>query len=433
MSARRNKIEQSCRRHLGSGKTGKVVLALSGGADSTALFRALLGADIEFEAAHCNFNLRGEESLRDRDFVADLCARHCVTLHLAEFDTRAVMQKGESVEMACRRLRYDFFRQLMAESGFTGLVVAHNADDNAETFFLNMLRGSGTTGLRGMQEVSGNIYRPLLPFSRQEILEYLASLGQDYITDSSNLSSDFRRNFLRNEVFPLLRSRWPGFDQAMARTIEHIGSENKIVEEAVAKSLPEDGRFLPLTAIENFADPKTLIYRFISPLGGNFTMAGEILESLRNGTPGKVWQLFESETAITTQAGLRIVAKEEDGLPKPDDFIWEKFEGKDIKWEEVFNASSSEIWVAETPDRFKWVYPTPDSYLRSLGMKGRQNVWKILKDNGVPHVLRARYPLLADVETEEIIWVPGMKRSRSLLLSGSEPTLYRLRMLLPGC
>ena len=166
----------------------KVLVALSGGADSVALLRVLLRLGYVCEAAHCNFHLRGEESLRDEQFVRELAARLDVPLHVIHFDTNEyAASHGVSVEMAARELRYGWFGQLRRECGARVVAVAHHRDDSVETFLLNLVRGTGINGLQGIRPVNGEVVRPLLCVSRAEILEYLASLGQAYVTDSTNL------------------------------------------------------------------------------------------------------------------------------------------------------------------------------------------------------------------------------------------------------
>ena len=182
-----------------------ILVALSGGADSVALLRALHEAGCHSHAAHCNFHLRGDESMRDEQFVRDLCARLEIPLTVKDFDVAAWQQAhGGSVEMACRELRYAWFEQERERLQCSVIAVAHHADDQIETFFLNLLRGTGIKGLTGMSRLSGHIWRPLLVVSRQDILDYLFEIGQGYVTDSTNAQNDYRRNRLRNIVLPIV-------------------------------------------------------------------------------------------------------------------------------------------------------------------------------------------------------------------------------------
>ncbi|MDE6442871.1 MAG: tRNA lysidine(34) synthetase TilS, partial [Muribaculaceae bacterium] len=256
----------------------RVLVAVSGGADSIALLSALSSSNVEIVAAHCNFHLRGEESDRDERHVASVCESLTIPLRKIDFDVPGFIaeNKGFSLEMACRKLRYDWFFSLLDELKADRVATAHNADDNAETLFLNLLRGSGTAGLKGMMPDTGTIWRPLLSVTRREIEDYLSIKGIAFVTDSTNLESDYRRNFLRNEIIPLLRSRWEGFDKAMARSLSFMRSENSIVEKAVADALPHEGEPLPAETALSFPDPELLVRRFIQPLSPFTTTPSEI-------------------------------------------------------------------------------------------------------------------------------------------------------------
>ena len=155
-------------------KGDKVLVALSGGADSVALLRVLLQLGYPCIAAHCNFHLRGEESDRDETFVRNLCQAWQVELHVTHFDTKTAAAKaGISIEMAARKLRYNWFEQLRQQTGCQWIAVAHHQDDSIETFMLNLIRGTGIKGLRGIQPKNGFIIRPMLCVSRAEIIDYL--------------------------------------------------------------------------------------------------------------------------------------------------------------------------------------------------------------------------------------------------------------------
>ncbi len=280
------KIEKAVGEALKRAGATRVLAAVSGGPDSVALLSALRSVSgIDLMAAHCNFHLRGEESRRDELEVEKLCVRLGVDLIKTDFNVAEYMKlhKGTSIEMACRELRYRWFSTLLEKFGFQRVATGHNSDDNAETLFLNLLRGSGTTGLRGMAPDNGTVIRPLLEVSRKEILEYLENIGLGYVTDSSNLSSDYRRNFLRNEIFPALRTRWAGADTAISRTLHNIREENKVVEATVAAALPEAGKPLHISSIMEFPSPELLVRRFIQPLRPLTTTAREILAAIRAG------------------------------------------------------------------------------------------------------------------------------------------------------
>ena len=210
-------------------KEGLLLVALSGGADSVTLLRVLLALGYRVEAVHCNFRLRGDESDRDEQFVKNLCQMHSVPLHLIHFDTAEYASLHQvSIEMAARELRYCYFDQLRQDIDAETVCVAHHRDDAVETFLMNLLRGAGIHGLTGIRPRNGHIVRPLLCVSRQEILQYLDSIGQDYATDSTNLQPDVLRNKLRLQLIPLLEQLSPGASDNIARSATYLSEAEKV-------------------------------------------------------------------------------------------------------------------------------------------------------------------------------------------------------------
>ncbi|MCD8265778.1 MAG: tRNA lysidine(34) synthetase TilS [Prevotellaceae bacterium] len=252
---------------------GRVIVALSGGADSVALLRLMLEAGADLVALHCNFQLRGEESLRDEAFVTELCKKLEVELHVKRFDTLSYAHnKGISIEMAARELRYQWFEEQLCELGCRFIAVAHHQDDQAETVLLNLLRGTGLRGLAGMRSKSGSIIRPLLGFSKQDILAYLEGIGQDYVTDSTNLEREALRNHLRLDVMPLLREINP-------KAVEHICQTAELVQSALDSPTP--GRH-SLNAL----------YQWLMPYGFNSAQ----IHSIFDGQLGQSGAVYESPT-----------------------------------------------------------------------------------------------------------------------------------------
>ena len=212
----------------------RVLVALSGGADSVGLLLMLRELGYTVESAHCNFHLRGAESQRDEEFVRRLCQRLDIPLHVREFDTTAYAHsQGMSIEMAARELRYGWFDQLCQERGISNVATAHHADDNVETLLLNLVRGTGLQGLCGIPPRNGRVVRPLLSVWRNDIVRYLEQKGQDYVTDSTNLQTDFTRNKIRLEVLPLLRQLNPAADANLQRCIENLAEVQKVYRASV--------------------------------------------------------------------------------------------------------------------------------------------------------------------------------------------------------
>ena len=267
----------------------KILVAVSGGADSVALLRILHAARFRCEAAHCNFHLRGAESDRDEEFVRSLCKQCGIALHTAHFDTsRYAAEKHLSIEMAARELRYRWFEDMRQTCGAKVVAVAHHRDDSVETMLLNLVRGTGIAGLQGIRPVNGTVVRPLLCVGRNEICAYLDSIGQPYVTDSTNLENKYTRNKIRNCLLPLMEEVNPSVKACLAETGNRMGEIAAIYEESIAEakkrvSTPQGidiGKLLEETA------PRTVLFEMLHPLGFNSAQVRNVFESL-TGQPGK--------------------------------------------------------------------------------------------------------------------------------------------------
>ena len=268
----------------------KVVVALSGGADSVCLLLTLKTLGFEVVAAHCNFHLRGTESMRDEEFVRNLCERMGVKLHLTDFDTTAyAREKAVSIEVAARELRYDYFKQIVEEEGCCAIAVGHHKDDNAETFLLNCVRKTGIRGLGGIKPVSTNqqgskVVRPLLCVCHQDITDYLEDCGEKWVTDSSNLKNDVSRNKMRLDVMPVLKEINKGVVDNLCDTMQNVAEMTKIYEDWIEKekkrcSRRTEDRTLVINRerLAQSASPISVLHELLSPLGFNETQVKNLL------------------------------------------------------------------------------------------------------------------------------------------------------------
>lgn len=270
----------------------KLLVALSGGADSVALLRLLLSMGYRCEAAHCNFGLRGAESDSDEAFVHQLCREQQVTLHTTRFETTAYAnERGISIEMAARELRYEWFATLRKTSGAAAVAVAHHQDDAVETMLLNLIRGTGINGLLGIRPRNGHVVRPLLCINRQEVLEYLQEIGQSYVTDSSNLQDEYTRNKIRLNLLPLMRQINPAVRESLLQTAAHLNDAALLyqagIEDGKARVLTSRG--IQIDALLREPAPATLLFEIVHPLGFNSAQVKELLASLSRES-GKQFQ-----------------------------------------------------------------------------------------------------------------------------------------------
>lgn len=206
------------------------LVALSGGADSVALTLMMKEKGLNVYALHCNFHLRDEESDRDEAFVRNFCNKHDIPLDVCHFDTKtSAKEHGVSIEMEARELRYTWFAEQANKLKAEAICVAHHKDDQAETLLLNLIRGTGLRGLSAMhpdRTINGlRILRPLLDITKQEILDYLASRHQEYVTDSTNLERDALRNRIRLDIIPMLQELNPNITDCLTRTATNVRME----------------------------------------------------------------------------------------------------------------------------------------------------------------------------------------------------------------
>ena len=218
----------------------RLVLALSGGIDSMVLADLLRKAKVEFVVAHCNFHLRGEESDGDEKFVRDYAERNDIQCFVKSFDTEQYAAKqGISIEMAARDLRYSWFEELRQQLHYDKIVVAHHADDQAETFFINLLRGAGLRGLKGMQPQNGVIIRPMLWASREQIRQYAVENQITWREDHTNAETIYLRNKIRNQLLPVFDELHPEARQGLYKSLEHLSSENELYRELLNEKLSQ--------------------------------------------------------------------------------------------------------------------------------------------------------------------------------------------------
>ena len=289
----------------------KILLAVSGGVDSMYLAnraRELFPGSC-FAVAHCNFRLRGTESDGDEAFVREWCKEKDMPLYVKGFDTREYASShGISIEMAARDLRYEWFAELCSEEGFDAVAVAHNANDNAETLMLNLLRGTGSRGLRGMSQNCAGILRPLLGTTRAEIENWMKANGLNWREDSSNKVNDARRNIIRNEVFPIFSRINPSFLGTLNRDMEHFSQVDDIADDYFRSSGLNMDCGVDLRELKSFKHWEYLLFRLLEPYNLSEETFGKLIELLKSDrtVSGKV---FQSPTHIVRIRLKKILAE----------------------------------------------------------------------------------------------------------------------------
>ncbi len=310
------KITQFINRNKLFSQKDKILVALSGGADSVALLRLLLALGYTCEAAHCNFHLRGTESDRDETFVRNLCKTLQIPLYIIHFSTEKEAKKRHvSIEMAARTLRYEWFEKMRKECDAGVIAIAHHQDDSVETLLLNLIRGTGINGLQGIRPINGKIVRPLLCLGRKEIIEYLESIGQEYVTDSTNFQDEYTRNKIRLNLLPMMQEINPSIKESILRTAGYLNDVsiiyNKGIEEAKRHILTEKGIDINLLLQE--PAPETLLFEILYPLGFNTSQIKDIYQAL-DSQSGKIFTSAEWRIAKDRKL-LLIQSKQEPHKP----------------------------------------------------------------------------------------------------------------------
>ncbi len=420
-------------------KRYKVIVGLSGGADSVALLGALLDLGYDCIVAHCNFHLRGDESMRDESFCENLSAKVGVRFMKKDFDVMERCRKyGESVEMACRALRYEWWKSLV-DCGVGDLIaVGHHREDNVETFFLNLLRGTSLIGLKAMLPKSGDVVRPLLDCTKKEILDYIADKGFKYVTDSTNLENIYKRNKLRNVVLPILEKEFPGAMESIGKSIKHLRDNHSLyslyVDELKVKYICDDGSIDLDLILANERNPRMVLFEILSKIGMNMCQVENILETIsRPGSNSVSGKIFKSTDIVyLLDRGRLIPVDDSNDVNAIDDLR------VDLRSEPFI---CKEMDVSEFIDLKKHKKLRPDAiYLDSVVLDGDPEFilrgW-VRGDRMRPFGMEKGSKLLSDIFSDaklslkqkghtrvllrnsDIIWVPGIRCSNLFRISSN--------------
>ncbi|MFY7912594.1 MAG: tRNA lysidine(34) synthetase TilS [Emticicia sp.] len=445
----------------------KVLLTVSGGKDSVAMFNLFCGANcsdgrFQFAVAHCNFQLRGKDSDDDQIFVENLCKENNVVFHTKTFDTKAYAKKNKiSIEMAARTLRYEWFENLRKELNFDYIATAHHLNDSIETVLLNLTKGTGISGLKGISAKKGHIIRPMLFASRKEIDVYVAEKKLSWREDSSNASNDYQRNLIRNQVVPLLKKINPNLDETFARNLERFQS----IEADFRKNLShfrttvmreENGIFfLKIANIKYWQSANYYLEELLKEFGFNYFQSKEIFNSL-DGLSGKVFHAANF-TLLKDREELVITAPQQRLPPQPSAAAAAPIRSEfalsisleDIKQEQAFDfldkkLSFSVLNIEEIDGKFernssvlfadfdKIHFPLTlrpwqeGDWFIPFGMKGKKKISDFLINNKVPFILKKTIFLLTSNDT--VVWVAGQRSDERFKLSDATQKVLKVEI-----
>ncbi|WP_235015699.1 tRNA lysidine(34) synthetase TilS [Aquimarina sp. AU58] len=394
----------------------KLLIACSGGLDSVMLVRLCQALHLQYSIAHCNFKLRGEESDEDANFVTQLSEALQSSVFITQFDTKNyAVDHNLSIQMAARELRYDWFKKLALEHQFDYILTAHHTDDNLETFLINLSRGTGIEGLTGIPEVNGIFVRPLLPFSRAQILTYAKKNDWQWREDSSNKSAKYLRNKLRLDVIPELKGVNPQFLENFNTTLEYLKQSNEFIKNQVTllkKELFEvsenDIIKIPINRLMDYGDPKASLYFLLKEY--DFTAWGDI-EHMITGQSGK--QIFSGTHRLVKDREYLLLSpiseKIEDrnyNIPEAESMLM--IPPGTLKFKMISEISDIDLKTIYV-DKEKLKYPLTvrkwkeGDYFYPLGMKGKKKLSKYFKDEKLSLLAKERVWLLCS--GKEIIWI----------------------------
>ena len=408
-----------------------LLVAVSGGRDSMVLAEKVRRSGGPFAIAHCNFRLRGEDSDADEALVREWAARYGITCHVKAFETEAcALRKGISIEMAARELRYRWFGELCREHGYEAVLTAHHADDNTETFFLNLLRGTGIKGLCGMPEsgfLPDPVYRdiplvrPLLRTTRAEIDALAAEWKVPYRDDRTNAENAVKRNQLRNRVFPLLREIYPSFERTIAEDMEHLSMVSAIAEDYYQEnaSLLWDGKRLDTTLLRTLPHWEYLLYRIMTEDGLSSPLIAQATDIVRSGASGKRVGPFVS-------AAGRLVREESAGAPEitVTEEAWEPGRSP-IMPAGVLAVDADKVHGELIPDR--WV---AGDWIRPLGMRGRRKLQDWFKDRHFSLVDKQQAVIVRDsglTDAHHVVAIAGHVIDDTYRITADTRRIYRIK------
>lgn len=427
-------------------KNDRLLIAVSGGSDSVALCELCYQGGYHFEMAHCNFQLRGEESERDEKFVRKLAEKYAVPLHSKRFETKEYSNQHKvSTQIAARELRYSWFDELIQEmrkEGAAFLLTAHHLDDSIETLLMNFFRGTGIRGLQGIPLKAGYIRRPLLFATKKEILEFLIVHNLEYVEDSTNLTEDYTRNYFRNNLLPAIIKAFPSAEDNLADNLIRFKDVLDIYDEAIEQKIKKlaypigNEIHIPVLKLNNTTGAAAVLYEIVKNYGFTSHQIGDILH-LMVGESGRyvnssTHKIFRNRawlilTSLQTSDSEQILIEEsQNEIP---------FSGGHLNIQQTEWNSSMKIPADEAIallDASGITFPLllrkwkQGDYFYPLGMQKKKKLSKFFIDNKLS--LSEKENVWVVESNKRIIWIVGMRIDNRFKITSGTRRIIKMRV-----
>ncbi|WP_435254146.1 tRNA lysidine(34) synthetase TilS [Tenacibaculum sp. A30] len=419
-------------------KSKKLLIAISGGVDSVVLTHLLHQLNFDISLAHCNFQLRGKESDKDEEFVKNLGKKLGINTYVTRFDTNEYADSNKlSTQLAARELRYNWFDKLSKEYSFEHLLTAHHADDNLETFLINLTRGTGLEGLTGIPPINGNIVRPLLVFSREEILNYAKQNNIEWREDESNSETKYLRNKIRHQVTPILKELNASVLKNFNKTIDHLKESQQIIDDKIEdityEIISKEGDLLKINIekLLKLSNPKAYLYQLLKPY--EFREWNDV-QNLIYAQSGK--QILTKNYTLLKDRDFLLLLRTSEKSSIKEEVYTIREENKEItapiklllkRVQEKTDTNQKSIYV----DNELLSYPlklrrwNSGDFFYPTGMLGKKKISKYFKDEKISIINKNKIWLLCSSKNE-IIWIIGKRQDRRFLPTDKTTKLLQI-------
>jgi tRNA(Ile)-lysidine synthase len=415
----------------------KILVAVSGGLDSMILLDLAAKSELQIAVAHCNFQLRDTESDGDEDFVKSYCQENSIQVFFQRFDTKQFAEDEKlSIQVAARKLRYEWFYELLENENFDYVLTAHHLDDQLETFLINFSRGTGLDGLCGIPSLHDKIVRPLLIFSRAEIETFANENQLKWREDSSNASDKYVRNKIRHQMVPILKELNPSFLDSFEKTIQNLNQAQSLVDDAsriVYRKVVKDFdnlKIINLKELLQLSNYQAYLYQWLSPFGFS---AWQDIYDLVEAQSGKL--IFSEQYRLVKDREALIL--EPKNVENSEEYLINEKEKQlnfplKLRFCEVSDLSISDaktIFVDSKLVKFpltlrKW---NEGDYFYPFGMKGKKKVSKYFKDEKFSLSEKEQAWLLSS--DNEIIWIIGERMDDRFKITEHTQTILKIELL----